>query len=225
MAVNGLFKKYFVFDLDDTLVDARQFCGETIARVVTKYFPTYDYDFIIHLHEVYRGASIPVLYKTILKELKVNVRTIDKNMDKMLADDAEIQIAECDRINIFDGVIEILEFLKSKNKELHVCTNRPLKTLGKVLDKNGLKNYFETIVSCADEGFKKPDPKCYLDIINKLGGNKDDFIYFGDSEIDAAFAKNSGTDFIIFDQYLNDKNLFKKLINMFLEEKINNLRK
>jgi HAD superfamily hydrolase (TIGR01549 family) len=214
-------KQHFVFDLDDTLVDARQFCGETVARVITKYFPKTDYNFIIHLHEVYRGASIPVLYKTILKDLKIREKSYKKLLKKMLEDDARIQINECDKINIFDGVIDILNFLKSKNKGLHVCTNRPLITLGKVLEKNNLKQYFDTIISCADEGHKKPEPQCYYDIISKNGGNKEAFIYFGDSEIDAEFAKNSGTDFIIFDQYLNEKNLFKKLINLFLEDKMN----
>ena len=36
-------KKYFVFDLDDTLVDGRQFCGETIARVITHFEPSADF--------------------------------------------------------------------------------------------------------------------------------------------------------------------------------------
>ncbi len=47
------------------------------------------------------------------------------------------------------------------------------------------------------------------------------FVYFGDSEVDSQFAQNANIDHIIFDQYMNNKNLFKKLVNMFLEKQIN----
>jgi transcriptional regulator with XRE-family HTH domain len=37
---NRVAKQVFIFDLDDTLVDGRQFCGETIARVITEKDPS-----------------------------------------------------------------------------------------------------------------------------------------------------------------------------------------
>ena len=51
------FKSVFVFDLDDTLVDGRQFCGETIARVITNLDPSVNFDLIVQLHESVRGRS------------------------------------------------------------------------------------------------------------------------------------------------------------------------
>ena len=61
------FKNAFVFDLDDTLVDARQFCGETIARVITAFDPTVNFDLVCQLHENIKGQTISDLYKHILK--------------------------------------------------------------------------------------------------------------------------------------------------------------
>jgi len=52
-----------------------------------------------------------------------------------------------------------------------------------------------------------------------MGVSPGKFIYFGDSEIDSQFAQNAGIEHIIFDQYLNNNNLFTKLVNMFLERK------
>lgn len=211
------YKQHFVFDFDDTLIDGRQFCGESMVRAITKLEPNVNPKLIMTFHETYRGATIVDLYKTAIKELDLT-----SNLEKLLTLDAEIQKKEHYRMKIFDGVIDILEFLKSKNNTLHICTNRTTETLIPILKNNQINKYFDNIISCADEGHKKPEPTCLLALIKKYGNKKESFIYFGDSEVDCQFAKNSKIDFIIFDQYLNEKNLFKKLINLFLEEKINN---
>lgn len=218
----NVFKKHFVFDLDDTLVDGRLFCGETLARSLARLIPDVNKDLVITIHDNIRGAAVPDLYEEVARQMKLNI-DLNKQLKTLLKYDAEIQINEIHRLKIFDGVIDIFEFLKSKGKTLHMCTNRPMSSLTPALKYNKITKYFDTIVSCLDEKHRKPDPKCLLDIIKASGDKKDDFIYFGDSEIDCQFARNSGVDFIIFDQYVNEKNLFKKLINMFLEEKINNL--
>ena len=221
MKTKNQYKKHFVFDLDDTLVDGRLFCGETIARSFEKLIPNVNKKLVIMIHEKIRGAAIPDLYKEIAKELNLNL-DIEKNLEELLRIDDEIQISEIHRLALFDGVIDIFEFLKSKGKKIHMCTNRPTSSLIPALKHNKIQKYFDNVISCLDEGYRKPDPKCLIDIIKSNGNKREDFIYFGDSEVDCQFAKNSGIDFIIFDQYLNEKNLFKKLINLFLESKINN---
>ncbi len=217
MKTKNQYKKHFVFDLDDTLIDGRGFCGESMVRAIQKLEPDINDKLIITLHETYRGATIVDLYKTAIKELGLKSK-----LEDLLKLDAHIQTSEYKEIRIFDGVIDILEFLRGQDKTLHVCTNRLGETLLPILKENKIHNYFDNVISCVDEGHKKPDPKCLNDLITKIGDPKNDFIYFGDSEIDCKFARNSGIDFIIFDQYLNEKNLFKKLINLFLENKINN---
>ena len=213
-------KKYFVFDLDDTLVDGRQFCGETIARVITYFEPKADFYQIVKMHEELHGLAIPDLYERITKQLGIYEKLADK-MDEMLAMDKKIQAEDISQLKIFDGVLDILEFLKSHDKQIIMCTNRTESLLRLAMEYNDIEKYFTKIVSCLDMGHKKPDPKCLLDIIEETGADKSDFIYFGDSLVDAELSRNAGIEHIVFDQYLNDKNIFKKLVNMFLEEKIN----
>jgi HAD superfamily hydrolase (TIGR01509 family) len=213
-------KKYFVFDLDDTLVDGRQFCGETIARVITHFEPSADFYQIVKMHEELHGLAITDLYDQILKDQKLNGKLAGK-MGEILAMDKKIQTEDMEKLKIFDGVIDILEFLKSHNKEIIMCTNRMESLLRLALKYNGIEKYFTKVISCIDKGHKKPDPTCLSEIIDETGANKEEFIYFGDSLVDSQFAQNAGIEHIIFDQYLNDKNIFKKLVNMFLEEKIN----
>lgn len=213
------FKKYFVFDLDDTLVDGRQFCGETIARVITHFEPAANFYQIVRMHEELHGLAVVDLYDQILKETGLDQK-LGSRVDEMLVLDRKIQTEDISHLKIFDGVVDILEFLKTHNKEIYMCTNRMGSLLNLALEYNGIKGYFSKVVSCIDEGHKKPDPTCINKIVAEVGADKHEFIYFGDSVVDSEFAKNAGIEHMIFDQYLNDKNVFKKLVNMFLEEKI-----
>lgn len=212
MTTNNTKKTHFVFDVDDTLVDGRLFCGETMARSINKFEPEIHAELIIALHEAIRGGTIVDLYKSAIEKFSLKTP-----IESLLEEDARIQKSEAYKIRAFDGVSDILQLLKSKGSKLHICTNRKLETLEPILKENKLFDYFDTIISCIDQGHKKPEAACMLDIISKNGGNKDEFVYFGDSEVDYLFAKNSGVEYIIFDQYLNGKNLFKKLINLFVE--------
>lgn len=210
------FKNAFVFDLDDTLVDGRQFCGETIARVITNVDPTINFDMVVQLHESIRGMTIEDLYIHILKKLNLKA-----DVAKLLKHDHLIQKENIDKMKLFDGVVDILEFLKRNRKKLYVCTNRSKDLMAQVFKTNQIFPYFDEVISCVDNGYKKPNPYCLVDLIKRSGIPADEFIYFGDSEVDAQFAQNANIDNIIFDQYLNNKNLFKKLVNMFLENQLN----
>jgi phosphoglycolate phosphatase len=209
-------KKAFVFDLDDTLVDGRNFCGETIARSITSQVPSANFELIFQIHDSIKGMAIEDLYITILKELDIKA-----DVKKLLAYDRVIQQENINKMKLFDGVIEMLDYLKTSGKKLYICTNRPKALLDKVLKANKIDFYFDEVISCADAGYKKPNPYCLLDIIRRSGIDPEHFIYFGDSEIDSQFAKSAGIEHIIFDQYLNDNNLFTKLVNMFLEQRMN----
>lgn len=212
MTANNTKKIHFIFDVDDTLVDGRLFCGETMSRSINKFEPEVKAELIVNLHEAIRGGTIVDLYRRAIEEFSLKTP-----IESLLEEDASIQKSEAHRIKAFEGVSDILQLLKSKGSKLHICTNRKMETLELILKENKLLEYFDTIVSCIDSGHKKLEATCMLDIISKNGGNKDEFVYFGDSEVDYLFAKNAGVEYIIFDQYLNGKNLFKKLINLFVE--------
>lgn len=206
-------KQHFVFDLDETLVDSREFCGETIARVIKHYHPDNASNQVKMLHDMYGGAAIVDHYKRMIQKFGLTT-----GIETLLELDAKIQKEEVERMQLFDGVVEILQFLRKRNKCLHILTNRKKDTLIPILKSTRISKYFDNITSCVDEGYKKPDSKCLNDLIKSSGCEKDEFIYFGDTAIDKEFANNANIDFVIFDQYLNDKNIFKKLINLFIQE-------
>ena len=216
--MTGQFKQFFIFDFDDTLVDSRDFCSQGIARTINKFEPEIKAELIMAIHENSRGLTIEDIYKLLIQEL--NLKT---DLELLLAEDKRIQIEESGAIKAFSGVKDILAFLKNKGKKLHICTNRQKVSLIPILKNNQLIDYFDSVISCFDQGFKKPNPTCLEKIIEDSGRGRSEFIYFGDSQVDRDFATNAGIEFIIFDQYLNNRDLFKKLLNMFLEDKMNGI--
>lgn len=211
-------KQVFVFDLDDTLVDGRKFCGETIARAITAQVPSADFDLICQIHDSIRGMAIDDLYITILKDLNIKA-----DLKKLLAYDKLIQQESIYKMKLFDGVVEMLDFLKTSGKKLYICTNRSKSLLDRVLSENKITHFFDDVISCLDAGYKKPNPYCLTNLIEKTGIPSSQFIYFGDSEVDSQFAQNAGIEHIIFDQYMNNNNLFQKLVNMFLDKRMINV--
>lgn len=207
-------KNAFIFDLDETLVDVREFCGETCARVITNKFPEVSFNLVVQLHDSLKGPTIEDLYKIIIKELDL----VDANLEEFLIEDKKIMELNLNKMKLFEGSVEILEFLKQNNKKLYICTNRLKVLMDSILNATEIRGYFDEIISCVDMGYKKPNPYCLINLMERNKLKKEECIYFGDSLVDTQFAENAGIEYIIFDQYLNNKNLFKKLVNMFLEK-------
>jgi phosphoglycolate phosphatase-like HAD superfamily hydrolase len=203
-------KKHFVFDFDDTLVDSGKFCGEVIVNVILSKKPNIHRDIVHSFQYTHRGLTIKDLYKRAIVEFK-----LEDSLEVLLTEDIALQEQAIGLIEPFDGLVELLEHLKLKDKQLHICTNRTTKTLLPILEHTNLKKYFSSITSCADLGVSKPNPSALFGLIDQSGDHKDDFMYFGDSDVDSVFAKNVGVDFLIFDHYLNDKRLFRNLFNLF----------
>lgn len=168
------FKTSFVFDLDDTLVDGRRFCGETIARVITNLYPSVDFNLVCDIHDSIRELGIEDLYNHILD--KVDIEDPELDMKSMLKQDYLIQSQNIGKMKLFDGVVEILEFLKENNKKLYICTNRSESLLKNVLEYNNLSQYFDEVISCIDAGYKKPNPYCLNDLITRSRQPKENFI-------------------------------------------------
>ena len=108
-----------------------------------------------------------------------------------------------------DGVIELLEYLKSTGKEIVILTSWFSGTQIPRLKRMGLYNYIDKIV--AGEDAMKPDLESFLLAIGDT--NKEDCIMIGDSvESDEAGAKNAGIDYYIVDKDHSVRDLLQMII-------------
>jgi phosphoglycolate phosphatase len=206
-------KTHFIFDLDDTLTSSYDFNQQIFVDTFLPYkseLNEVEEKYLRDLHFQSRGKSMHLQFEEAVKFLNVEVDPLE-----LVKVNEKLHIDNVHKIGSFESVHELLEMLKSNNKMISICTNRQYGSLMKILNGNNLTKYFENIISCADEGHEKPDPICLLKIIEKYNVPKEEYLYFGDSKTDYEFANNAGIDFVIIDQYLNQKKFFKTILQAF----------
>lgn len=96
-------------------------------------------------------------------------------------------------IELFDGVIEFLGYVKSKGVKISVVTDLTADIQMRKLVESGLADYVDLLVSSEEAGFDKPHKTIFEIAVSKLGLNKDEVVMFGDNEgKDIVGAKNFG---------------------------------
>ena len=94
------------------------------------------------------------------------------------------------------GLKELLGRLKSRYG-LAVATNRS-NTIGYVLESNGLKEFFDIVVSSLDVAYPKPHPESIQKILAFFELRPDQAVYIGDSLIDHETARAAGVYFVSY---------------------------
>ena len=95
------------------------------------------------------------------------------------------------------GLIKFLDWAKSKNILMAVCTNKQERLAVDLLKKLDLHKYFEYVAGSDTFAFNKPDPRHLTDVVEIIGGNLDKTIMIGDSEVDEMSAYNAKLPFIL----------------------------
>ena len=96
-----------------------------------------------------------------------------------------------DTIDIFPGMKDLIEELKDRKYSLSVVTSRMRGTTEEALEKYGIKDLFDYIVTCDDTDKHKPDPEPILVALRKLSKGPDESIMVGDSIFDILCARNA----------------------------------
>ena len=102
--------------------------------------------------------------------------------------------------HLFDGTIEILDYLKSKYN-LHIITNGFAEIQGNKLDNSYISHYFKTITNSEMAGVKKPNQKIFDFALNLAQAKKENSIMIGDCiEADVQGALDAGLDAVFFNE-------------------------
>lgn len=115
-----------------------------------------------------------------------------------------------ERTILFEGVMDILNFLKDNKIIVGLITNKKQSFAIDLLDHLKISRFFDFIKG-AEEGYlPKPDSHIMDNIKDEYNLSADEIIYIGDSEIDGVFAKNCNVDFIALGLGLgSERNLYK----------------
>ncbi|WP_343618481.1 YjjG family noncanonical pyrimidine nucleotidase [Flavobacterium sp.] len=216
------------FDLDHTLWDFDKNSEMAFERIFkSKYAEIQTQDFIKEYVPI--NQECWRLYQNDLithEELRYNRLKFSFNaLNYVISDENILDIANdyieflTDNNYLFDGAIEVLEYLKPKYK-LHIITNGFANVQEKKIRNAALGGYFTTITNSELAGVKKPNSIIFDYALKLANTSKENSIMIGDDlDADVNGALNAGLDAIFF----NDKKIeitqnFKQ-INHLLELK------
>ena len=216
------------FDLDHTLWDfdknselafdrifKERFANVKILDFIEKYIPInqacwklYQHDKITHQELRYNRLKFSFD--------ALNIEISDEDIDQIANDYIETLT---DNNHLFEGAIEVLEYLKPKYK-LHIITNGFANVQDKKINNALLSGYFKTITNSELAGVKKPNSIIFDYAVNVAQASKENCIMIGDClDADVNGALNAGLDAIFF----NDKRIEApqniKQVNHLLELK------
>lgn len=101
------------------------------------------------------------------------------------------------QVKPYEGIPELLEYLKSRGMKLGVLSNKPDTQAVHVTEAVFGKQMFDEIQGQRPEVPRKPDPAAALAIAERFGVQPCETLYIGDSEVDAATGKAAGMDTIL----------------------------
>lgn len=104
-----------------------------------------------------------------------------------------------DFVELFPGVMSLLEALKNKGYKMGLVTSRTKDTTWAGLHHYGMDKYFDAVITAGDTDKHKPDPEPILITLDKLGSSPEDSIMVGDTMFDLLCAKNAGVKSVMVD--------------------------
>jgi len=216
------------FDLDHTLWDFDKNSKITFENIFARNHPAVLIDsFITHYIPINQACWKLYQYDKITHQqlrydrLKLSFDAIGyKITDEAIAliSDEYIELLT-ENNHLFDGTLEILNYLSQKYK-LHVITNGFAHVQVKKLNNAKLNPYFATVTNSEMAGVKKPNPIIFEYALDLAKAKKESSIMIGDSiEADVLGALDAGIDAIYFNESRQDITHSVKQINHLLELK------
>ncbi|MFH6958322.1 YjjG family noncanonical pyrimidine nucleotidase [Flavobacterium aquidurense] len=216
------------FDLDHTLWDFDKNSEMAFDRIFKKRFPEIKIeDFIAKyapinqecwkLYQNDKITHVELRYNRLKFSFDaLNIQICDEDINQIANEYIEFLT---DNNYLFDGAIEVLEYLRPKYK-LHIITNGFATVQDKKINNAALSGYFETITNSESAGVKKPNSIIFDYAVNVAKASKKNSIMIGDClDADVNGALNAGLDAIFFNEKKVEAPENIKQINHLLELK------
>lgn len=176
--------KNYIFDVDRTLVNSYLPELETLKEaLLISTGKNYNDEVmnkltILTTDKFFKSLGIDV-HSTLMSEINHNWGVL---LDKR-------------KIEFFDGVKELLDYLKNKGFFLGIATSRDMEELRELSDIIECLDLFDYVVTSDMVKYPKPNPESINMIIDKYNLNRDETIYIGDSKSDLETARGANVSF------------------------------
>ena len=174
------FPKYFIFDLDGTLVDSAPDLSHALNHILQRLNrPAIPLEDVRHLTG--RGARALIKRGLAVNGLDLTGQEIDHEMRHFL-DYYRNNIAVETRA--YPGARDLLKLLRERGAKIGLCTNKSEGLSRQLLAALDLTDYFDAVIGGDTLSVRKPHPDHVLGTIKAVGGSPEESLYFGDSETD-----------------------------------------
>lgn len=216
------------FDLDHTLWDFDKNSGLTFELIFQRKLPTIKVQQFIEKFVPINQACWKLYQHDEITHEELRYNRLKHSFDaiKYSISDQEIEDIANEYIHflpennhLFDGAIDLLEYLKP-NYKLHIITNGFAEVQFKKITNAQIGSYFHTITNSELAGVKKPNPIIFNYAVDLAKAKKENSIMIGDSlDADVQGALDAGLKAIFFNESNIPVEPHIKQINHLLELK------
>ena len=169
--------KVLIFDFDDTLGCREKYCYRTFCEILDRVAPGLDpweREMILQQMMIYdQNGTVPRAY--------IRERLLEKFGIELGEDIQECWNATQWRNTVlYSDTREVLEELKRRGYRLAVLTNGSLEGQSGKLRQSGLLDLLEEVLISGQTRYKKPDPRIFRQLMDKMGVTPQECVFVGD---------------------------------------------
>lgn len=177
--------KAVIFDMDGVLIDSEPLHFKVDQMVLEKLNIHHSKEYL----ERFVGYTNPAMWEIIKKENSIE-SSIEELIELQLS--AKLKYLEDSDYKAIDGIIELLEELKTNKIPTAIASSSPRVFIEAVLKKLGISQYFDTWVSGEEVKKSKPEPDVFLKASEILAVQASQCAVIEDSKSGTTAAKSAG---------------------------------
>ena len=178
--------KCVIFDLDGTLVNTIEDLGRACDYLLERKSLPLKWSTEDYKNFVGDGAKLLVDRAF---EGRLSQAELSKQYELFKKKYNEIKL---DNAYVYDGIYELVDYLKKAGLFLAVCTNKPNASAKSMVNALFGEKTFDYVLGAVDGLAKKPDRAMPSAILNALKIKPYECVWIGDSAVDTESAKNLG---------------------------------
>lgn len=177
--------KGVIFDLDGTTLSTLYDIQGSVNIVLKRHgYPIQDYD---HVRLAIGRGSRNLIKDCLPKDAS------DEKIDELFEEYLQTYGQHYDvETKEYEGIQELLNELERRGIKIAINSNKPNEYTNKLIKNHYPGNNFVAIIGARKGIPYKPDPYSANEIVGKMGFDKKEILYVGDSDSDVNTAKNAG---------------------------------